>query len=52
MVRATLLRLLSSEFLRVFHITFHQMRGIENLLWPMDYTVCKIYSCIRVMKFS
>ena len=44
MVKATLSRLLSSEF----HIAFKQMSGIENLLRPTDYTARNIYSRVRV----
>ena len=52
MVKATLLRLLSSKFEDFFYLTFHQISGIENLLWPMEYNAFNIHSRVRVMEPS
>ena len=38
------------NLLEVFHKTFYQMSGNENLLWPMDYTALNIHSRVYVMK--
>ena len=37
---------------RFFYLTFYQISGIENLLWPMEYNAFNIHSRVRVMKPS
>ena len=38
--------------LKILLHNLHQMSGIENLLWPLDYTDLNIYSRVCVMKLS